>query len=62
MPRHAPNTCNKHWLRIPISPAHWQLGEMKIDGQWMPVDSDSATSKMGAKFNEYRQAARKRGP
>jgi hypothetical protein len=37
-----------------FAPAHWQLGEMKIDGQWLSVDSAAATSTMAAKFNEYR--------
>ncbi|HVU90012.1 MAG TPA: polymorphic toxin-type HINT domain-containing protein [Pirellulales bacterium] len=37
-----------------FAPAHWQLGEMKIDGQWLSVDSAAATSTMAAKFHEYR--------
>ncbi len=38
-----------------FAPAHWQIGEMKIDGRWLSIDSAAATSTMAAKFMEYRQ-------
>ena len=37
------------------APAHWQLGEVLIDGQWRAVDSAAAISSMSAKFREYQQ-------
>jgi len=37
------------------APAHWQMGEVLIDGKWRAVDSAAAISSMSAKFREYQQ-------
>ncbi|HEY4308151.1 MAG TPA: polymorphic toxin-type HINT domain-containing protein [Pirellulales bacterium] len=43
------------------APAHWQLGEIKVENQWLSADSTAATSAWSSKINEYRQLRARTG-